>query len=579
MERTVVKIAGASGMGLLSSGHIMSRALKRLGFYIALEREFPSLIKGGSSNVQIDFSTKEIRSLSTKIDVVVALDRAGLLEYIDTIKRGGILIHGYERHQMIPELKERAKKRGIKVLYLPARQIARSLGGSAVMVNMVLLGLLWKVLGLKVSGLKKQVSHQFASKPKLLKIDLLCVDAGYKGGDLKNIPQFKVKTNKKVPKKILIDGTTSIALGAIQAGLRTYYAYPMSPSSGILTYIAKTSHETKILVKQAEDEITAAQMVIGSMYVGTRAMTATSGGGYDLMTESVSLAGMNENPLVIIIGQRPGPATGLPTWTSQGDFNLAIHSAHGEFPRAVVCCSDPQSSYEMIQHAFNIAEEYQIPVTVLSEKTVYDTHRTVDHFKHKQIPIKRGLVTNPKELENLKSSDRYKITDSGISKRWVPGTSPAPYYANGDEHWESGELNEEEDKAIIMIEKRMRKEKTLLKSLPAPKIYGVKKNADISFIGWGSSKNAVLDAIDAQKKKGVSVNYLHYDYLWPVKADAAKKFFENNKKVHLVEGNYQGQFGQVIEAQTQKKFKGKLLKFSGRPFFFDDIMSYVDKKK
>ncbi len=577
MERTVIRIAGESGMGLLSSGHIISRALKDLGFYIASEREFPSLIKGGSSNVQIDFSTKDIRSRSNKIDIVVALDRAGLLYHIDMIKRGGILIHGYERHHLIPALKEKAKKKGIKVLYLPARQIARSLGGSSVMVNMVLLGLLWRVLGFDINNLKKEVKHQFASKPKLLKIDLKCVDAGYKGKDIKKIPQLEIKRNKKAPKKILIDGTTSIALGAIQAGMRAYYAYPMSPSSGILTYIAATSHETGVLVKQAEDEITAAQMMIGSMLVGCRAMIATSGGGYDLMTESVSLCGMNETPAVFIIGQRPGPATGLPTWTSQGDYNLAIHSAHGEFPRAVIGCSDPHSSYELIQHAFNIAEEYQIPVIVLSEKTVYDTHLTVDHFKHKKIPIKRGLVTGPKELEKLQSSDRYKITPSGISKRWLPGSSPAYYYANGDEHWESGELNEEANEAKIMIEKRMRKEKTLLKNLPAPKIYGTKKGAKISFIGWGSSKNTMLDVIRAYKTKGVEVNYLHFDYLWPLKADAAKRFFENNKNVHLIEGNYQGQFGQQIEVKTKKEFKGKLLKYDGRPFFFDEVMSYALK--
>jgi 2-oxoglutarate ferredoxin oxidoreductase subunit alpha len=577
MERTSIKIAGQSGMGLLSSGHIISRALKDLGYYIVSEREFPSLIKGGSSNVQIDFSTKDIRSLTTKIDAVVVLDRSGLLEHIEQMKRGGVLIHGYERHHMIPALKEMAKKKGIKVLYLPARQIARSLGGSAVMVNMVLLGLLWRVLGLDVSELEDEVKRQFASKPKLLKIDLKCVEAGFKGYDLKNIPQMKLKRNSTKPKKLLIDGTRAISLGAIHAGLRTYYAYPMSPSSGILTYIAATSHETGILVKQAEDEITAAQMMLGSMLTGSRAMTATSGGGFDLMTESVSLAGMNENPAVFVIGQRPGPATGLPTWTCQGDLNLALNAAHGEFPRAILGCSDPGSSFEMIQHAFNIAEEYQIPVMVLTSKTIYDTSQTVDYFKQKTIPIKRGLVKG-KALENLKPSDRYKITESGISKRWIPGESPAPFYANGDEHWESGELNEEADKAKIMMEKRMRKLKTLEKNLPAPKVYGVKKDADISFVGWGSSKNAVLDVIKAQKEKGVNVNFLHYEFLWPLKDAPAKKFFKNNKNVHLIEGNYGGQLGKLIELKTQKKFKDKLLKYDGRPFFFDEVMAYASKK-
>lgn len=578
MKRTIVKVAGESGMGLLSSGHIISKALKRLGFYITSDREYPSLIKGGYSNVQIDFSTEDIRSLSTKVDIVIALDRHGLLNQIDNLKRGGILIHGYERHNFIPELKERTKKRGVKVLYLPARKIAKSLGGTSIMVNMVLIGLLWRVLGLNLKILKEEVSHQFKSKPKLLKIDLKCIEAGHKAKELKNVPSFKIKHNKKVPKTILVDGTKSISLGAIQAGVRNYYMYPMSPASGILTYIAATSHETGIMVKQAEDEITAAQMTIGSMHAGSRSFLATSGGGFDLMTESVSLTGITETPLVIVIGQRPGPGTGLPTWTCQGDLNLAVYAAHGEFARAVLACSDQQSSYELIQHALNIAEKFQMCVIVLTEKVVLETHTTVPPFKHKAIPIERGLVTNEKELEKLQPGDRYKFTDSGISKRWIPGTSKAYYYANSDEHREDGTLTEDVEPVVKMIEKRMRKEITLKNSLPDPEIYGVKKGAHISFIGWGSSKNSMLDVINAQKKKGVNVNYLHYDYVWPIIEKAAVKFFENNKNVYLIEGNYRGQLGEHLEALTKKSFKEKFLKFNGRPFYFDEVMSYIDKR-
>jgi len=575
MERTGIKIAGESGMGLLSSGHIISRTLKSLGFYMSVDREYPSLIKGGSSNVQIEFGTKKIRSLSTKTDIVVALDRHGLLEHIHSIRRGGILIHGYERHNLIPELRTLAKKHGVKVLYLPARQIAKSLGGSSVMVNMVLLGLLWRIFDFGTKELKQEVSKQFKSKPALLKIDLKCIDAGYKANELKNIPKLNIKKNKKVPKTILLDGTQSISLGAIHAGLRNYYMYPMSPASGILTYIAKTSHETGIMVKQAEDEITAVQMTIGSMHAGSRSMLATSGGGYDLMTESISLTGITETPLVLIIGQRPGPATGLPTWTCQGDLNLAIYSAHGDFPRAVIGCSDQESSFELIQHAFNIAETFQIPVIVLTEKEILEKYSTVEPFKQRTIPIKRGLVTKKSELDKLERSDRFALTKSGISKRWIPGSSKTYYYANSDEHHTDGTLTEDSKPVIEMVNKRMRKEKTLKNSLPKPKIYGIKKGADISFIGWGSSKSVMLDLIEALKEDGVNLNYLHYDYLWPIKEKTAIKFFNENKNVHLIENNFRGQLGQHIEALTGKKFKSKMLKYDGRPFYFDEVSSYI----
>jgi 2-oxoglutarate ferredoxin oxidoreductase subunit alpha len=580
MNRTVIKIAGESGMGLLSVGQIISKALKDLGYYVVSDREFPSLIKGGYSNVQIDFSTDEIRSLSEKVDVVVALDRHGLVEYIDDIKKGGILIHGYERHQLVPELKEKCKKRGVKIYYLPAREIAYSLGGSSLMVNMVLMGLLWRMLGFDLKEVEDDVKRKFKSKPKLLEIDLKCIRYGYNPKNhIKSIPQLKIKKANKKLKKILIDGTQSLALGAIQGGLRAYYAYPMSPSSGVLTYIAATSHETGIIVKQAEDEITAAQLTMGSMHVGCRAMTATSGGGFDLMTESDSCAGITETPLVIVIGQRPGPGTGLPTWTCQADLDLAINAGHGEYPRIVIGCGDPESSYELIQHAFNFAEEYQTPTIVLTEKHVYDCHMTVDYFKHKSIPIKRGLVTKQSELDKLQPSDRYKITESGVSPRWIPGTSKAHYHANSDEHESDGTLTEVAGPVKEMLQKRhVRKFETIKKNLPKPRIFGNKKDADISFIGWGSSINSMRDAINAQKKKGKNINYMHFDFVWPINDKAALKFFKENKNVHLIEGNLHGQLGRLIESQTGQKFKSKLLKYDGRPFYFEDVMNYIDKR-
>ena len=573
MKRTTLKIAGESGMGLLSVGRITAKLLKDMGFYVHSDREYPSLIKGGHSNLQIDFGLKQIRSLSREVDLVIALDRAGLLEYIESIKKGGVLVHGYERHHLMKDLHERAKKRGVKLVYLPAHSIAKSLGGTDVMVNMVLLGLIWRILGFDLNPLEMAIKKQFASKPELLKIDLKCVKSGYVAKEVKNLPQYKIKIPAKKPKALLLDGNMGVALGAIECGVRTYYMYPMSPASSILMYLANFARDTKMVVKQAEDEITAAQMTIGSMFMGSRAFTATSGGGYDLMTETVSLAGMTETPWVCVVCQRPGPATGLPTWTSQGDLNMVIHSSHGEFARIVIAASDPTSSYELIQHAMNYAEEFQTPVIFLSEKTIAEAQTMVEPFKSK-IPIKRGLVTG-KDLENLKPSDRFKITKSGVSLRWLPGSSKAGYYGNGDEHNEDGTLTEKGDDVAKMYDKRMRKMEAIKKALPDPKIYGTKKNADISFIGWGSSKSVILDVIEEMKKKGVKVNYLHYEYLWPLREKAADKFFKENKKVHILECNHLGQLANMIEGAIGHKFKGRLLKYDGRHFFLEDVVDYI----
>ncbi len=573
MNRTTLKVAGESGMGLLSVGRIVAKILKHMGFYVHSDREYPSLIKGGHSNLQIDFGAKPIRSLSREVDLVIALDRAGLMEYIENIKKGGVLVHGYERHHLLKDLHEKANKKGVKLVYLPAHTIAKSLGGTNVMVNMVLLGLMWKILGFDLNPLEEAIKEQFASKPELLKIDLKCVRAGYKPKDLKEIPQYKINIPKKKPKSLLLDGNMGIALGAIECGVRNYYMYPMSPASSILMYLANFSHKTGMVIKQAEDEITAAQMTIGSMFMGSRSFTATSGGGYDLMTETVSLAGMTETPWVCVVCQRPGPATGLPTWTAQADLNMVIHSSHGEFARIVMAASDPTSCYELIQHAMNYAEEYQIPVILLSEKTIAEAQTMVDVFNSK-IPIKRGLVTG-KDLEKLEPSDRFKITKDGLSKRWLPGSSSVGYYGNGDEHKEDGTLTEKGEEVEAIYAKRVRKIETVKKALPEPIIYGPNKGADISFIGWGSSKSVMLDVIEEMKKKGVKVNYLHYEYLWPLKDEAAEKFFKENKKVHILECNYTGQLANIIEGATGKKFKGRLMKYDGRHFFLEDVVDYI----
>lgn len=574
MQRTRIKIVGQSGAGLLSVGEILSEAFKNLGFYVVSDREYPSLIKGGYSCFTINISDGPIFSLSREADLMLAIDKPSLVEYFGDLKGEGVLIHGYEKPLGIKNILEQAKKRNMKILQLNAREISIENGGNVLMQNMVLIGMIWKALGLHIDGINKEVEKKFEKKPKLLEIDLKCVASGYEKVEAVypvSIPE-KVVDNAR----FLINGNKALSLGAIHAGVRAYFAYPMSPASTILTYMAEIGSKFGVVVKQAEDEITAAQMAIGAMYMGTRALVATSGGGYDLMTESVSLAGMIENPLVIVIAQRPGPATGLPTWTMQSDLNLAINSSHGEFPRAVIGVSDAADCFELIQHAFNFAEKYQTPVIVLTEKVICESNFTVEMFKQGAVPIERGLVPD-EELVSLKSKDRYKITEDGLSKRWLAGSCEVYFCANGDEHFENGVLTEDGEKAKLIYEKRMKKSKLIEKAMPEPVVYGEAKDADISFIGWGSSKTVMEDIIKIYKEKGVKINYLHYSYLWPFKADAAKKFFEENGNVFLIEGNYLGQFGNIVECKTGKKFKDRLLKYDGMAFYTEDVENFIKK--
>ncbi len=570
MSRIRIKIAGESGAGLLSAGEIVTRALKNMGYFVVADREYPSLIKAVcGSCFRINASTEEIFSLDEEIDIMLTINRSSMYEYFDDLKKDSVWVHGYERLSGIDDLLKKAKKRGVKEVHSYAREIAFANGGGVLMLNMVLIGMLWKAMGFEYKYIAAEVKEQFKSKPLLLAIDLKCLKAGYDSAET----QMQFAKPKKKTKTILLNGNKALALGGIHAGVRAYFAYPMSPSSSILTYFANYAKETGCVVKQAEDEITVANMTLGAMHMGTRALAATSGGGFDLMTETVSLAGIIETPLVLIVVQRPGPGTGLPTWTAQGDLNLSIFSSHGEFPKVVIGVSNPTDCFDLIQHALNIAEKYQCVVIVLSEKVIAESNCTVPPFKQNKIPIERGLVTGD-ALKKLKNSDRFKITKNGISKRWLPGTSKAYYFANGDEHWEDGSLTEDAKESEEMYAKRIRKIETISKALPEPEIIGPKK-AKTSFVGWGNSKNVMLDIVQKHK----DVNYLHFSYVWPLREKTLKKFFKNNKNVNLIEANATGQFGNLVEAAVHQKFNKRLLKYNGRPFFTEDVENFIKKNK
>jgi pyruvate/2-oxoacid:ferredoxin oxidoreductase alpha subunit/Pyruvate/2-oxoacid:ferredoxin oxidoreductase gamma subunit len=743
--RYAIKIAGESG-SLSTGGNIVIDCLRHLGFYVYCEREFPSLIKGGRANVQINFAKYPIRSLSHKIAVGVALDREGVLDCLDTLGAGSIMINGFERWQkVIKDLPTQIEEKRITMYELPAREITEKLGGSAIMVNTVLVGFLFKVLGLELEPMILALTKQLAKKPDLLEINKNCAKFGYEydleltnkldlshlsnnkaevgnspregwqsqtdevlksdantNGDTKATNDNTISHNNGdaeanstkglLPTNhIFIDGNSAICLGALQAGCRAHYQYPMSPSTTILTTFASWADKTGMLVKQAEDEITAIQMALGSMHTGTRAMTATSGGGFDLMTETISLAGMIETPVVCVIVQRPGPATGLPTWTGQADLNLAIHSGHGEYGKLVIACSDAQSCYENIQHAFDLAEKFQIPVMLLSEANIGMSSITIPQFEQNHIPINRYLVnknTNREKVEvgelpldkglaaqadwgyksdatqnddtdaastignlitsntgtgsfaSLKMTDigvdkltpslRYQITENGVSHRWIPGTDEAIYFANGDEHHEDGSLDESLT-AGDMIAKRVRKLKTIEDNLPEPELYSSKntkaevgnsplegwqatpdgvdksdkptnqllnsfksfitgnpKNQNessktndksISFLGWGSTKSTILDAIDqlAITNPEITVNYLHFNYMFPLKTTLLKEFLTANPDTILIEGNATGQLGELITAKTGFQFQDKMLKWNGRPFYVEEVVEKVLK--
>lgn len=569
-SRFVVKVSGESGQGIDSAGAILAKALKDYGFHIFSHREYPSLIKGGYANTQIEISNHQLRSSSEFTDILVSLSRISLHKYLDTVHPGGDIVHAIPKLHFSADEQKLIEERDLKLHYVDAFGMAQAIGQNNIFANIVFLGVIWKYLGLELQPLLELIKVQFASKPKLLELDLAAAQQGY---DLEvaglNARPLAFTRTPQWQESLIIKGNSALALGAIAAGARAYFSYPMTPSSSILTTLADLATQTGMVVKQAEDEITAAQMVVGAMFAGTRAFTATSGGGFDLMTETVSLAGMLENPLVIVVGQRPGPATGLPTWTTASDLNLALYSGHGEYPRAVLAASDPQDAFTLIQVAFNLAETYQIPVILLTEKQVGESEFNIAQLPQ-AIEIKRGLLP----ISEIEGSQRYAFTASGVSPRWLPGQSTHTYLANSDEHDEDGNIVEDALPAHAMADKRMRKLEVLKQEIPEPEVFG-DPESQLVLVGWGSVKNAVLDVLDMQQK--VPFAYVHYSYLYPVATHTLQSFLRPARTLVVVENNQTAQLGLLLQQCIPGLlWHDQLLKYDGRAFTKDDILAYLE---
>jgi 2-oxoglutarate/2-oxoacid ferredoxin oxidoreductase subunit alpha len=573
MSRFTVKIAGESGQGINSTGDIVAKALKQSGYHVLGYREYPSLIKGGNASYQIEISDENIQAPWSTCSVLMCVSRAAVHEYLPTLANEGVLVHNLPRMQFSEDETKDIQRRQLQVHFVDTNVIASAASAGALQSNVICAGLLWAVLGLNSESLVAEVEKQFSHKPEFVEMNKKCTLAGYEYQWPSGKPQtdFRVNVDPNWKNSYYIKGNEALSLGAVTAGARAFYGYPMTPSSPILTYLAETAKQTGMLVKQAEDEITAAQMATGSMFAGTRAFTATSGGGFDLMTETVSLSGMTETPLMIVLGQRPGPATGMPTWTAAGDLELAIYAGHGEFPRCVIAASDIKSVYELTQEAFNLAESYQIPVILLTDKYLAETDFNVAALGD-EVKIRRGILSDEELDQKRHDVHRYQVTETGVSLRWLPGQSPATYVGNSDEHDKDGNVVEDAALSAQMQAKRMRKLLTLKQNIPEPELIGDYRAKQV-LVTWGTTKCAVADAFaemsGAQREKW---QWLHYEYIFPLRTTKLDALAKNGKTFVLLENNATGQFGKLVTQQTGIQFAQKHLKYDGRPFWADEVL-------
>lgn len=570
MNRFSIRISGESGQGINSVGEILLKAFKNEGYYVFGYREYPSLIKGGVASYQIVISDKPVNSPDQRVDLMVSISRFSLYDYLPEVKRGGTIIHNIDRVNFNQFQNDLIKNNELNIEYINATEQSILAGGNKLTSNVFLLGYIWCKLGLDLGNLESEVLRKFGKNEKYIEMNKAVLSNGCVY--MPEQKRFNLKrSDKDLHNSVVLSGNEAISLASITAGARAFYAYPMTPVSSILTTLAEYADKSGMLVRQVEDEISAVQMTLGSMYAGTRAFTATSGGGFDLMTESISMSGMAEIPLVIILGQRPGPATGLPTWSSASDLDLAVHAGHGEFPRIVLSLSDAESATRTISSAFNLAEKYQLPVIVLTEKHIAESIHHLEEFEQAN-EIRRGLFINPDP-----ETKRYQLTESGVSPRWLPGSSESYYVTNSDEHAEDGSSTENATIARSMYEKRLKKMDTLIQELPEPELLG-DVGAELTLITWGSTKGVVIDLIDLMNEKGTfSINCLHYEYLYPLRTEKLKKLIDQGQKLLIIENNYNGQFERMLSSKLGYQFEHHFRKYDGRPIYYNELVNVINK--
>jgi 2-oxoglutarate ferredoxin oxidoreductase subunit alpha len=544
MKDLNIILAGAAGEGVQTIGEILAHSISGQGYGVFTWQEFESRIRGGQNSYVLRIGEQPKNAPQQAADILLALNKGALEKYRPLLKKEGVLIAPAEEQN--DSITIAIKKAGIEK------------AGGKTYTNMLATGILTALLGIRPEILNQRLHKQFGRKgEKIVAANERAAAEGFRLARERYPEAPPWNLSEKEAKYHLITGHEALALAAAYAGCRFIAAYPMSPSTSIITFLAKEQERLGVLVEQAEDEIAAVNMAIGASFAGVRAMTATSGGGFALMCEAVSLAGMTETPLVIVLAQRPGPSTGLPTRTAQGDLLFAVHSGHGEFPKLVLAPSDARDVFYKTVRAFNLADKYQIPVIILTDQFLADSSFSIENFKLDAT----GPMFGP--VDSLKTGEykRYQFTASGISPRLYPGQSKHLVCADSDEHDEAGHITEDlTHTAVAMVEKRLKKSYELKKEINPPEEVNV-ADSELILIGWGSSRNAILETIELLKQDGIQAGMIHFTELWPLPFYP----FPENRKYWAVESNATNQIERLLRSEYHLNFSGSIKRYDGLP--------------
>ena len=576
MQRTfAVGIGGAAGQGVATPGDIFAKVFSRRGLHLNAYNAYQSIIRGGHTFLTIRTGPEKVTNMGDRIDLLIPLNQDAINRHLALLAKGAACLYNAET------IKPGAAAEGVQLCPLPVSKLA-DIRRNKVAQNTLAVGAALSMAGIGFQALEEVLTEQFKKKgDAVVGENLGIARAGYEYATV-NFKPFPWSLPMTQNRYAVLSGNIAMAMGGAAAGVKFYCAYPMSPSTGVLHWMAAHARKAGIMVRQVEDEIGVINMAIGASHAGVRSMCATSGGGFALMSEGLGLSAMMETPVVVIDCQRAGPSTGVPTKTEQGDLWQMLGAAFGDYPRVIGCPLDIGDSFKIIAEIFNIADRFQCPGIVLSDLLLSEGRLSVDVKDLEWEPaIDRGeLITTP-ETNSNGSYKRYKITESGISPRAIPGVAGYTHTAASDEHDEDGVLISDEftnpTKRRAMMEKRMRKVAGIAAAVPPPELKGP-RGADVTLIGWGSTSGVIQEACEILTEQGIPANQLQIRWLVPLHGDAIVRILNDARYTIIVENNYSGQFARYLRSETSFAADGHIRKYDGEPFMPHHIVEAVKEQ-
>lgn len=564
-----VVISGQAGQGVQTIGNFLISVARSEGYHVFSTSEFMSRVRGGCNSMEVRISNSRVASFVDRADIFIPLSSNVLKRITDRVSPDTVILGEDKVLDDIPAFKD------LPVINVPFSKIAREIKNPLV-ANTIAGAVVLGFLDIDSKAIENYLRSRFDKKgDKAVRDNIDGALRGFQvGKELKSSGKVSFNIEKSedliAKEEITLNGGESVSLGAIAGGCNFISAYPMSPSTAVLTYLSQEGEEFGIITDQAEDEIAGINMAIGAWYAGARALVSTSGGGFALMEEGVSLAGVMEMPLVIHIAQRPGPGTGLPTRTEQGDLELALYSGHGEFPRIIFAPSTLEECFYLTQKSFNLAAKYQVPTFILTDQYLMDSSYNIpslDISGLSKLTIEKHIV------ETDSGYKRYELDGSGFSPRGIPGFGKAVVSADSHEHDEDGHISEDLEHRVEIVNKRLKKLSVIEEDITPPFFMGP-EDYKYLVIGWGSTKNAVVEAIQNLKRDDLS--FLHFSQVYPLDR-GAKDCIQKAKLSIVIENNSTGQFAKLLKLTTGIEVDKKLLKYNGLTFSVEEIEEGIDR--